>query len=313
MATENYIPIGGDRAGAGGYLLPWDVGQILINGILQEAGAIALAGDARATSTRRTMFNIWLGEPTAGAVGEGGKKPVTGAAFDQTNMYVKKFASIVLFTDEMLEDVQAGDLNVLVDSGIRMAINDVIDAHAIGLDHGVPIATVFDSMLAATTQAVEFDQTKPDGLQLAISQAMGLLEANGYANPGQMGVLLGSGFAQVLRDARSTLDPSLPIYGPGTGRDPLYGLSSAVSTNLNHPKTAPAAGDTLGFVVHRPNIHVRVRKDVVLTTSSEATIDDGVESRSLFQEDLTAVRYETRLGFFVHDINRAIVKITNAT
>jgi Phage capsid family len=307
----NQIPIAENPLNAGGYVLPWEQGGILVNGILREAGAIALAGDSRATGTYKTQFGIWLGMPTAGPVGEGAPKPVTGAEFGQSFMYVKKFASIVMFTDEMIEDVQGGDLNVLVDSNVRTALNQSIDANAVGMDTGNQITGVFDSMLRSTTQTVEYDQTKPDGLQKAVSAGMGLLEANGYGDPSQMGVLLGFGFAQILRDARSTLDPSMPIYGAGTGRDPLYGLYAASSTNLDGP--APAGvGKILGFVVHRPNIHVRIRKDVTVTTSSEATINDGTTDRHLFQENLTAVRYETRLGFFIHDENRAVVAIVNA-
>jgi hypothetical protein len=313
MAPNN-IPIAESPPQAGGYLLPPEQGDILTQAILIESGAIALAGDKRATSAVKTQFPIWQGQPTAAPVGEGATKPVTGAVFGITYVNIKKFASIVLFTDEMLEDVQGGDLNVLVDSGVRTAINDVVDAQASGLAKGVAVgAPVFDSWLAQTTATVEYDQTKPDALQKAVSAGMGLLEANGYGDAGQMGALLGFGFAQVLRDARSTLDPSMPIYGPGTGRDPLYGLASFASTNLTVAGAAPAAGDVLGFVAYRPNLHVRIRKDVTLTTSSEATVNDGVTDRKLFQENLTAIRYETRLGFMIHDINRAVVKIVNAT
>jgi hypothetical protein len=308
----NRIPLSEGIPAAGGYLLPPEQGDILTQGILMESGAIALAGDKRATSAIKTQFPIWLGNPTAGPVGEGAAKPVTGAEFGQATMDVKKFASIVLFTDEMIEDVQAGDLNVLVDSGIRKAINDVIDAHAVGIDSGVAITSVFNSWLAQTASTVEYTQTQPDALQLAVSQAMGVLEGNGYGDSASMGALLGFGFAQVLRDARSSLDTSMPIYGPGTGRDPLYGLASYTSTNLTNAGAAPAAGDVLGFVAYRPNLHVRVRKDVTLSTSSEATVNDGTADRKLFQEDLTAVRYETRLSFMVHDIDRAVVKIINA-
>src|SRR5215467_4487396 len=309
----NQIPIREAPPNAGGYLLPPEQGDLLTQGILMEAGAIALAGDRRATNSIKTQFPIWLGQPTAAPVGEGATKPVTGAEFGQAVMDVKKFATIVLFTDEMLQDVQSGDLNVLVDSGVRAAINDVIDDHAIGIDSGVAITSVFNEWLNHTTASVEYDQSKPDGLQLAISKAMGILEGNGYGNTSQMGVLLGFGFAQVLRDARSTLDPSMPIFGPGSGRDPLYGLNSFQSTNLSNAGTAPGATTVLGFVAFRPNIHVRVRRDVTLTTSSEATVNDGESDRKLFQEDLTAIRYETRLAFMVHDINRAVVKIVNAT
>lgn len=305
----NQIPLRESPLSAGGYLLPVEQGDILVNAMLMESGAIALAGDKRATGATKTQFTLWLGTPTAAPVGEGAAKPVTGAEFGQTTLNIKKFASIVLFTDEMIEDVQAGDLNVLVDSGVRSAINDVIDAHAIGKDSGVNITSVFDSTLNATTSAVEYDQTKADGLQLAISKAMGILEGKGYGDQSQMGVLLGFGFSQLIRDARSTVDPTLIVYGPG--RDPLYGLESFTSTNLN--STADAAGATvvLGFVVYRPNLHVRVRKDVTLSTSTEATVNDGTADRKLFQEDLTAIRYETRLGFLVHDLNNAVVKITN--
>jgi len=67
------------------------------------------------------------------------------------------------------------------------------------------------------------------------------------------------------------------------------------------------------LVVHRPNLHVRIRKDVTVSVSTEATVSDGTTDRNAFEENLTVIRYETRLGFLVHDLNRAVVKITNAT
>lgn len=307
----NQIPISGASLAAGGYILPTEQGDILTNGILAVYGAQQLCGDSRATSSRKTQFGIWLGAPTAGFVGEGAPKPVTGAEFGQTVMNVKKIATIVLFTDEMLEDVQAGDLNPLVDAGVRNAIADVIDANIIGKDNGVDIAGNFDNMLRSTTSVVEYDQTKPDALARSVSAAMGVLEGNGYGNPGDMGLLLGTGFGQVLRDARSAVDAAQPIYGPG-GLDPTYGLSSSVSSNLSAASAAAAATNVVGYVVSKPNLHLRIRKDVTVTTSTEATVNDGTADRKLFQENLTAVRYETRLAFMAHDLNRAVVKIANA-
>lgn len=306
----NQIPLSGASNAAGGYVLPQEQGDLLTNAVLQEAGAIALAGDARGTTARKTQFPIWLGSPTAGPVGEGAAKPVTGAEFGQSELNVKKFASIIMFTDEMIEDVQRGDLNVLVDSGIRTAINDSIDANAIGKDSGTNITGVFDSMLRSTTSTVEVNLGLADGLERAVSAAMGTLEANGYGNPGQMGALLGFGFAQQLRDARASSDTTLRVYDGQ--RDPLYGLSRFYSTNLNTTAEAAGAGKIIGFVVSRPNLHVRVRRDVTVQTSSEATVFDGTANRNMFQENLTAVRYETRLAFMVHDLNRAVVALINA-
>ena len=112
----NQIPLSGATEAAGGYILPEDQGTILAEGLLVESGALSLAGDRRATSRRREVFSIWKGRPTAQFVGEGGTKPVTGAEFGPGTLNIKKVATIVTFTDEMLEDVQSGDLNVLVES-----------------------------------------------------------------------------------------------------------------------------------------------------------------------------------------------------
>lgn len=306
----NQIPFSGASNAAGGYILPTEQGDILTKGLLQESGALSIAGDARATSARKEQFGIWLGQPTAGFVGEGAPKPVTGGEFDQTTLNIKKVASIILFTDEMREDVRGGDLNVLSDSGVRGAISDVIDAHAAGKDSGVDVTGSFDSMLRSTTASVELG-TAQDNLALAISEALGTLEDNGYGDPSQQAILLGSGVQRHIRDRRAAVETTTPIYGPD--RDPTYGRQVAYSTNLNTFGESAGAGKIVGFVVHKPNLHVRIRKDIEVTVSNQATVNDGSTDRHLFQENLTAVRYETRLGFLIHDINRAVVKIANAS
>lgn len=312
----NNTPFSGLSDAAGGIVLPEAQGQLLTNGVLQEAGALAIAGDARSTSSRREAFAIWNGTPTAEFVGEGGTKPVTGGEFAGGTLNIKKVASIVTFTDEMIEDVQAGDLNVLVDSGVREAIADVIDANAIGKDSGTNITGSFDSELTATTQSVEWDASKQDGLQLAISAAMGSLEANGYRD---LAVLISGDTARYIRDARitgvsgggtasaSVTALSQGLYAPNA--DPFYGLPRAVSTNLNTLSEAAGANKVVAVVVSRPNIHVRIRHDVRVSRSNEATVG----GTSLWQNDLTGVRYVTRLGYWVHDLNRSVVNIANAS
>lgn len=304
----NQIPFSGATNAAGGYLLPTEQGSLLTNGLLMESGALRLAGDAVATSARKWQFGIWLGTPTASVVGEGARKPVTGGELSQTVLNVKKFASIVLFTDEMREDVRNGDLNVLVDSGVRKAIADLIDANIIGTDSGTDITGTFDSMLRSTTNTVEI-ATGADRLRIAVSAAMGKLEANGYADRSNMALLLAPDIAQFIRDARAAVETTTAIYND---IDPLYGVQREFSTNLKAFSTTAAAGVVKGYLVYKPNLHVRIRKDVTVSVSTEATVNDGAADRFLFQEDLSAVRYETRLGFMVHDINRAVVALTDA-
>ena len=312
----NNTPLSGLSDAAGGIILPEAQGQLLTNGVLRETGALSIAGDARSTSSRREAFAIWNGTPTAEFVGEGGTKPVTGAEFGGGTLNIKKVATIVTFTDEMIEDVQNGDLNVLVDGGIREAISDVVDANAVGLDSGTAITGAFDSEYVGTTSVVEANLSVQDGLQLAVSAAMGSLEANGYRD---LAVLISGDTARYIRDARK-----VGVSGGGTASvtstalveglyqptaDPFYGLPRAVSTNLNTLSEAPGAGKTVAVVVSRPNIHVRIRHDVRVSRSNEATVG----GTSLWQNDLTGLRYVTRLGMWVHDLNRAVVKINNAS
>lgn len=312
----NQIPLSGLSDAAGGILLPTEQGSILTNGVLQQAGALALAGDVLATSSRKSAFPIWQGTPTASFVGEAGTKPVTGAEFGSGTINIKKVASIVLFTEEQIEDVQNGDLNVLVDSGVRSAISDVVDAHAIGKDSGTNIVGSFDTELTGTTSTVELGSNQ-DALRTAISAAMGTLEANGYGN--DMAVLLPGDARRHLRDARAmsgtaTADTTnTPLYAGDGINDPFYGLPREFSTNLNTLGETAGANKVVALVVSRPNLHVRIRKDVMVKASSQATVHDGTQLRNLWQENLTGLLYETRLGFWVHDLNRAVVAITNAS
>ncbi len=304
----NQIPLSGATSAAGGFVLPVDQGEILTNGLLRESGAIQAVGDAKATARRSELFTIWLGKPTAGFVGEGARKPVTGAEFGQTSLAVKKVATIVPMTDEWREDLEAGEVNALVDDGVRDAIAEVIDANIIGKAAGTNLATNFDTMLRSSTATVELANSGGDRLRLAVSAAMGTLEANGYGNPADMALILATDVAQHIRDARSAVDTTNPVYDDS---DPFYGIQRSFSSNLNTLGTAAAANVVVGFLVHKPNLHLRIRKDVTVAVSNEATVNDGSSDRFLFQEDMTALRYVTRLGFMVHDLNRAVVQLVN--
>ena len=297
----NQSPFSSLSDAAGGILLPPEQGALLIDGIQRESGALQLAGDYRTTSSRREAFSIFNGRATAEVVGEGGTKPVTGAEFSGGTLTVKKIASIVTFTDEMIEDVQTGDVNILVDTDVRQAIADVADANAVGKDSGTNISGTFDSELTGTSSTVEWDSSKQDGLQIAISAAMGTLEANGYGAFNNLGILVHPSVARQVRDARAT--------GGGTASATAQAQGIYTSTNLNTFTEAGGSNKVVAVVAHRPNIHVRVRHDVRVAVSNDASVG----GTSLWQNDLTGFRYVWRGGMFIHDLNRAVVSITNGS
>jgi hypothetical protein len=74
---------------------------------------------------------VYAGRPTAAFVAEGAAKGVTGAEFTQLAVDVKKMATIVLYTEEVLEDAQY-DPQVLVNADVGAAFTDLIDAHILG-------------------------------------------------------------------------------------------------------------------------------------------------------------------------------------
>ena len=309
----NQIPFSGSSDAAGGILLQEEQGEILVNGILNESAAFMAAGDVRATSSHRTDFPIWLGEPTAGFVGEAGTKAVTGAEFGAGTLSIKKIASIVLFTDEQIEDVQNGDLDVLVDSGVRKGISKVIDQHAIGRNNGNAVTGSFDTELCDTSSVVELG-TGQDALATAVSAAMGTLEDNGYTDHSDYAVILASDARRHIRDARMLGGGTATSTGEGLytpTSDPLYGVESYYSSNLDRFGNAATADAVVGLVVNKPNLHVRIKKAVEVSASTQATVHDGTQLRNLWQDNLTGLRYETRVGFFVHDLNDAVVAITN--
>ncbi len=308
----NQTPLSGLSDAAGGILLPPEQSGVLTNGVLNEYNALTIAGDLQQTSSRQNAFQINLGTPTASFVGEGGTKPVTGAEFSGGTLNVKKVATIVTFTDEMLEDLATGDIQALVDSGVQNAISDVIDENVVGRAGGSNVSTNFDNCFRTTTQTVEFDGSKQDGFQLAVSAAMGSLEANGYGK--NMGLVLPADAARYVRDARSTAGGTASATAQAQGLygqvgDPFYGLPRVVSSNLDNITATAGSGKIVGYVVSRPQIHVRIRHGIRVKPSNEASVG----GTSLYQNDLTAFRYVMRLGMWVQDVNRSIVAITNAS
>jgi hypothetical protein len=259
----NKIPIAEATLGsASTFLLPPEQGDVLVNGMLQESGAIALAGDSRATGSVKTQFGIWLGQPTAGPVGEGAPKPVTGAEFGQARDERQEVRDDRPVHGRDDRGRQGGDLNVLVDSGVRAAIADVDrrprNRQGLGRQHHGPSST----MLRSTTQTVEYDGSKPDGLELAVSAAMGKSwRPTATATWGDMGALLGFGFGQ---RCVTPAPPPTPPHGSTApaGRPALRHPAVLLDQPEQRYADAAAATKILGFVVvplEHPRAHPQGR------------------------------------------------------
>jgi HK97 family phage major capsid protein len=305
----NQIPLLEGTSTSGGTLItPASYGQTLVNGLLRESTALALSRVNR-VNTNKELFSVYAGRPTAAFVAEGAAKAVTGAEYTELAVNVKKMATIVMYTQELLDDARQ-DPSVLINNDVGQAFNYLIDAHILGYSAGSQITTSFDAAIRASTTTVEYDQTKD--LALAVSAAMGKVETNGYK---PNGAILPYDARQVLRDARGT-NTGMPIFLGGFGsREPdnLHGLQLAWSTNLPTISGTAAAGRVVGIVGDFQQGIAAIRQDLTVDFSDQATVDVSGTLHHLWQQNKTAARWEMRMGYNIHDVNNAFCLILNAT
>lgn len=307
----NAIPLLEGTAASGGYLVRDTYGQTLQNTVERNAAALSLARVDRVPG-KRQRYAVYAGRPTAAFVDEAAPKPVTGAEFAEVLVDVKKMATNVIYTQELLEDA-VEDPTVLVNADVETAFAQLFDAHILGYENGSQITTQFNTALRATTQTVEYVQANQDALPRAISAAMALIERNG-GRPN--GAIFHPDANAVIRDARTAVDSTQPLFQPftsGGAVEQFYGqVALRFSTNLPTLTGTAAAGRVVGIVGDFSHSVAVLRKDITVRTSEQATLDVSGTLHHLWQQNKTAFQWEMRGGHFAHDLNRMFVAIINA-
>lgn len=303
----NAIPLLEGTDAAGGYLVSDTYGETLQNTIRRESAVLALSRVDRVPG-KRQRYAVYAGRPTAAFVAEGAAKPVTGAELAEVVVNVKKIATIVLYSEEILEDARE-DPSVLVSADVEAAFQDLIDAHALGYAAGTAITGQFDSELTNTTQTDELG-TGADAFAVAVSAALERIEANGGM---PSGVVAASDVRAHLRDQRRAGDQvAVPVYTEGFNREPdtLYGLPIRYTSNLDgFPAGAGKIAALVGDFTHAV---FAMRKDITVKRSDQATVDVSGTLHNLWQQNKTALLWEMRIGFVAHDLNRMFSNVTNA-
>jgi HK97 family phage major capsid protein len=310
--VANAVPLLEGTAGSGGYLVPDQfVQNAFQRGIDRQSAVADLARTVR-VGTKTVKFTEYVGRPTAAFVAEAAAKGTTGAEYAQVTVDIKKIATIVMYTSELLEDAQ-DDPQLLINQDVRAAFADLIDSHALGWSSAGAITGSFNSELMETTQTVEYVQADADGLPDAISSAMTTIEGNGYT---ATGAILAQDAKAIFRNARDA--DGRPLFAAGGATfaaepgNTIWGVPVRYSTNLQTVAGTAAAGRGIGLVGDFTHALLAIRSDISVDFSDQATVDVGGTKHDLWQQNKVAARWEMRVGFVAHDLNRAFVKILNA-
>lgn len=305
---SNAIPLLEGTDASGGYLVRDTYGAPLQNKIQREASVMAVSRVDRVAG-KRNRYTIYAGRPTAAFVAEGAAKGVTGAEFAEISVDVKKIATTILYTEELLEDA-VEDPRVLVNVDVEAAFVQLIDAHALGYENGAAIVGQFNSEITGTSATTELG-TGGDAFAVAVSAALSVLEGNGNR---ASAIIAASDVRGHLRDARKPVETSDPVYTNGYNREPdtIYGTQIRYTTNLDG---FPAGAGKIAAVVgaFSDNAIFAMRRDLSIRFSDQATVDVGGTLHHLWQQNKVAAQWEMRIGFVTHELNRAFVNVTNAS
>lgn len=308
----NAIPLLEGTAASGGFLVPdLDAGLVFQKGINRLSAVASMPGlRTRRVTGKREKYTEYAGRPTFATVAEGAPKPATGAEYTQLTLDIVKGASIVMYTQELIDDA-VDDPTLLINNDVREAAADWVDSNALGYNSAGTIVSSFNSELTETTQTVELG-TGGDAIPKAISAAMAQIEGKGY-NP--TGVILSSDAKVALRDARGAVETTQPVFQPyDTASAPasIYGLGLSYTTNLRPWTTTPAAGVRIGLVGDFSQAILAIRQDMQVDFSNQATVDVSATLHHLWQQNKVAARFEMRCGFVAHALNDAFSVIVNA-
>lgn len=310
----NAIPLLEGTAASGGYLVPdGQNGLTFEKGILRRSAVLSAPGLRRqVVNGKREKYTEYVGRPTVATVAEGADKPATGAELAELTLDIVKAAGVVMLTEELVEDAGPALLQ-RIDADIREAFAEYIDQNALGRNAAGTIVGSFNTELEGTTASVELGGTG-DALAVAISSAMGTIEAAGY-NP--TAVIAANDVSTHLRNARTAVDATQPLYYDSFGGNPgvpaVYNLPILRTTNLSSFSGAAAAGRIVAIVGDFSQALFAVRNDIRRKVSDQATIDVATVQHRLWQQNKLGVLWEMRCGFVAHDLNNAFVKIANAT
>lgn len=238
-------------------------------------------------TSEKKKFNVLVDGPGAYWVGEGERIQTSGAQWIHPEIVAKKLAVIIPVTKEKLED---STINVF--SELRP---DIAEAFYRAID----AACVFGTNSPFTTNIMksvtENNMTVTDNtnIDIAVSDAMALVEENGYDPNGFIGRVGVKNMLRKLRDSNGA-----PAYVNGTSGTELYGRPIEFVRNgaWDNTRADLITGEWKYSIVGiRSGISYEILKEATL----QGTLDTDGKPLSLAEQDMVAIKATMRLGYLV--------------
>ena len=258
----------------------------IIKAVARGSSILRMAKTEKMTSDKKT-FNVLTNGPGAYWVGEGERIQTSGSEWIHPSIEAKKLAVIIPVTREKLEDTTINVFSELRPE-IAEAFYTAIDAACL-FGTNSPFATNVFKGIEDNSLIV----TSSDNIDIAVSDAMAMVEENGYDPNGYIGRIGVKNLLRKLRDANGA-----PAYVNGTTGGELYSQPIEFVRNgawLNEKADIITGEWKYAVVGIRNGISYEILREATL----QGTLDTDGKPLSLAEQDMVAIKATMRLGFLV--------------
>lgn len=235
----------------------------------------------------KKKFNVLTDGPGAYWVGEGERIKTSGATWIHPEIEAKKLAVIIPVTKEKLEDTTISVFEELKPE-IAEAFYRAIDAACI-FGTNSPFKTNIMNAIDSKHMVV----TDNANIDIAMSDAMSMIEENGYDPSGFIGRIGVKNMLRKLRDANGA-----PAYVNGTTGGELYGQPIEFVRNgaWDNKRADIITGNFKYAVV---GMRAGINYEILTEATLQGTLDSDGKPLSLAEQDMVAIKATMRLGFLV--------------
>ena len=266
--------------------VPTPQAKDIIKAVTRGSSILRMSKVEEMTSVKK-KFNVLTDGPGAYWVGEGERIQTSGAQWIHPEIEAKKLAVIIPVTKEKLQDSTINVFNELKPE-IAEAFYTAIDAACL-FGTNSPFAT--NIMKAITNHNMIV--TDNSNIDIAMSDAMALVEENGYDPNGFIGRIGVKNMLRKLRDANGS-----PAYVNGTTGDELYGRAIEFVRNgaWDNTKADVITGEWKYSIV---GIRSGISYEILREATLQGTLDTDGKPLSLAEQDMVAIKATMRLGYLV--------------